>query len=236
MPLLDHFQPPWSISHPWMGVHSAWATSIVQQLNHELPEEYYAVPNIQLGGQIEIDVATLKTGSTEPAAAVATAVWAPPKPAFVAPIDFTGLDVFEVQVFQRMGGPQLRAAIELVSPANKDRPSHRQAFAIKCASYLQRGVAVVVVDVVTERRANLNAELLDLLKISSDAALLSLADLSAVSYRAVTRGTQQLEIWPQSLGIGQELPEMPLWIDIELCIPLRLEESYLATCETLRIR
>jgi hypothetical protein len=28
-----------------------------------------------------------------------------------------------------MGGLQLRAAIELVSPANKDRVSHRRAFA-----------------------------------------------------------------------------------------------------------
>jgi len=95
---------------------------------------------------------------------------------------------------------------------------------------------VVVVDVVTERHANLNAELLNLLKISSDAVSSSLADLYVVSYHAVTRGTQQLEIWPQSLGVGQELPEMPLWIDSELCLPLRLEESYLATCETLRIR
>src|SRR5205085_886649 len=92
-------------------------------------------------------------------AGAATAVWTPPQPSLSEAVDFTDLDVFEVQVVRRLGGPQLRAAIELVSPANKDRPSNRQAFAVKCASYLNRGVAVVLVDVVTERSANLHAEI-----------------------------------------------------------------------------
>ena len=37
-------------------------------------------------------------------------------------------------------------AIELVSEANKDREENRRAFAVKCGSYLQKGVALVVVD------------------------------------------------------------------------------------------
>lgn len=50
----------------------------------------------------------------------------------------------------------------LVSPANKDRPNHRLMFAANCASYLQSGVSVVLVDVVTERAGNLHLELLQL--------------------------------------------------------------------------
>ena len=28
---------------------------------------------------------------------------------------------------------------------------------------------------------------------------------------------------------------MPLWLMLDLCVPVRLEESYLATCHSLRI-
>ena len=83
-------------------------------MNRELlPAEYYAIPNVQLDGQVEIDVATLERGGVTAAdgTTVATAVWAPPRPTLVTPIDFAHLDVFEVQVLQEFGGPQLRAAI-----------------------------------------------------------------------------------------------------------------------------
>ena len=58
------------------------------------------------------------------------------------------------------------ALLEILSPANKDRASHRRAFAVKCASYLQQGVAVIIVDVVTERAANLHAALADILGLA----------------------------------------------------------------------
>ena len=56
------------------------------------------------------------------------------------------------------------AAIELVSPGNKDRPEARRAFAAKCAGYLTAGVGLVVVDIVTDRLANLHNELIELMR------------------------------------------------------------------------
>jgi hypothetical protein len=239
MPLLDHFRPPLSISHPWMGFHSAWAAAIAQHLNGAvLPADYYAIPNVQLGGQVEIDVATLeRRGDTlRQEGTVATATWAPPRPAMIVPVDFAHIDQFEVRVFQDLGGPQLRAAIELVSPANKDRPSHRLAFAIKCASYLQRGVSVIVVDVVTERIADLHAELMEVLKLADTRPSPSRSDLYAVVYRTVPSNEMcNLEVWPEVVRVGAELPTVPLWLDVELCFPVQLEENYTATCESLRI-
>ena len=70
---------------------------------------------------------------------------------------------------QQMGGPQLRAAIELVSPANKDRASHRRAFAVKWG-LLATGGGGVIVDVVTERTANLHAALVDILGLTQPLA------------------------------------------------------------------
>src|SRR5262249_57428531 len=85
---------------------------------------------------------------------VATAAWAPPPPTLSVAVDFHRLDVFEVQV-HREGGLEMVAAIELVSPRNKDRPAARRHFAAKCAAYLQAGGSGIVVDVVTGRDENL---------------------------------------------------------------------------------
>ena len=39
-----------------------------------------------------------------------------------------------------------------------------------------------------------------------------------------------------TLEVGEQLPELPLWLEPDLCVPLRLEESYMVTCGSLRMR
>ena len=164
MPLLDHFHPPWLKQRPWDSFHAAWANALAEQLNDGvLPPSFVALPLTQLGGRIEVDVAAVNGAAGTPEGGAATAVWAPPQPTLDAPIDFTHLDVFEVRVQRDDDSPQLVAAIELVSPANKVRVAHRRAFAVKCASYLQQGVGLVVVDVVTHRSGDLHGDLFALL-------------------------------------------------------------------------
>jgi hypothetical protein len=240
MPLLDHFHAPLSVERPWEGIHSTWASTIATQLNQDqLPEDYVAMPLVTIGGGVQVDVGTFQTGEQgqNTNGEVATQIWAPPQPLLSAVVDFISLDVYEVRVMQQMGGPKLRSAIELVSPANKDRASHRRAFAIKCAGYLQQGVAVVIIDVVTERTANLHAELVDILGCVPSLAWRSPSHVYAVAYRPTqSADAQRLEAWPEALTVGAALPTMPLWLSEELCLPLRLEESYRATCTALRIR
>lgn len=236
MPLRDHFRPPLSVERPWDGIHSAWASAIASLLNRDLlPADYFAMPQVTAGGRVEIDVATLRQGTTTSSGDVGTAAWAPP--ALSAAIEFTHLDSYEVQVLQQLGGPRLVAAIELVSPSNKDRPGHRQAFAVKCAAYLQRGVSVVVVDVVTERSANLHDELVNLLRLGDALRWSSASGLYALAYRtAAAEAEDRVEVWPEVLSVGQPLPTLPLWLEVDLAVPLNLEESYQTTCESLRIR
>lgn len=145
-------------------------------------------------------------------------------------------DIFEVQVLNEEGGPRLVAAVELVSPANKDRPDTRRAFAIKCASYLQSGVSVVVVDVVTERSGNLLAELLQLLHLPLATPGQGARDLYAGAARAVPAAEGlTLEVWAELLNVGGVLPTLPLWIMPDLSLPLDLEASYQAACAARRI-
>jgi Protein of unknown function (DUF4058) len=239
MPLLDHFHPPLHGPRRWEGFHHSWATFIAQQLNEEtLPADYFAESEISVGPELEVDVATLER--TRPVAGSkgsTTALWSPPRPRIAARVDFSRLDSYEIRVYQDLGGAELRAAIELVSPANKDRVGSRRTFAAKCAGYLQHGLGLIVVDIVTARSANLHRELFDVLEVKGRRlAWESPTGLYAVAYRAVTvRKSPRVEVWPEPLTLGAALPELPLWLALDLCVPVRLEGSYLATCKSLRI-
>jgi hypothetical protein len=144
------------------------------------------------------------------------------------------LDLFEIRVIKQEARPKLVAAIELVSPANKDRPAHRRAFAGKCAGYLRQGVSLILVDVVTERRDSLHLELREMLELNGSAPFD--AELYAVAYRTIEHGLEnRLEIWPEPLAVGSPLPSLPVWLSDSLAVTLDLEVSYQATCRSLRI-
>jgi hypothetical protein len=238
MPLLDHFNPPLNRTHPWRSFHGAWAAAMSRLLNQGiLPPGYYAVPLVDRDGPIEIDVAALREQEAPgPTDEATPQTWAPPAPGLALAVELPAVDGVAVQVFADEGDPRLAAAVELLSPRNKDRPQARQAFAVKCVGYLQQGSSVVVVDTVTTRRANLHATILSLLGVEASAGIPT--GLSAVSYRAIghEEETQQLQLWPSPLALGQPLPTLPLWIAADFSVPLNLEASYQATCVDLRIR
>jgi hypothetical protein len=125
LPLQDHFRPPLSTRRHWHAFHNAWATYIAADLNDRLPEGYFAEPNVQFG--IEIDVAAFE----EPEGIVKfpnLSQWTAPEPTLSVP--FLPLNErVEVSIFGTEGGPVLAGAIELVSPANKDRSKERSAWA-----------------------------------------------------------------------------------------------------------
>src|SRR5690349_18412412 len=102
MPLRDHFHSPWYDENPWEGFHSAWANTIVRQLNTVvLPPQFRAVPQVHLGAWVEADVATFERNGSqgdsragEAPGAIATAAWAPPAPGQTLLIELPSQDVF----------------------------------------------------------------------------------------------------------------------------------------------
>jgi hypothetical protein len=233
MPLLDHFHPPLLGHRHWEGFHGWWAAAIAGSLNdHLLPPEYFAEFQVTLSTRIEVDVATF-TEDGGPAVsrpngattAVQTLTWAPPTPVAVLPAIFP--DDFEVQVFSSVAGPTLVAAIELVSPGNKDREETRRAFAAKCSAYLQRGIGLIIVDIVTTRHANLHDELMGLLGHSTGFTFPTPAPLYATAYRPVHRQDRnEIDLWRESLALGQPLPTLPLAVRGLGCLPIDLEATY----------
>jgi hypothetical protein len=242
MPLLDHFRPPLSEWCPWESFHSGWATRIADALNNRLPPQFVATEHRHAGSFLEIDVATFEhSPATQPPAppngpAVATlpALWAPPAPAQTMPAIFP--DAFEVRVFSTRAGMTLVAAIELVSPGNKDRPEERTAFAAKCASYLHRGVSLIVVDIVTDRHFNLHNELMHLLDADPRFQLPAEAHLYAVAYRPVRREERpEFDLWPTTLQVGAALPLLPLRLTGDLFVPVDFEATYQEACRRRRL-
>jgi hypothetical protein len=232
MALLDHFHAPVIERRSWEGFHGLWAAALVEQLNGSvLGEEDYADMQVHVGSQVEVDVATLKEGSGgagglrgSTATAVAPA-WTPPATALVLPTVFP--DDIEVQVLSTSTGATLVGAIELVSPGNKDRPETRRAFAAKCATYLSRGIGVVVVDIVTNRSANLHNETIELLGHGDPFLLAPGVHTYAVAYRPSRQPAgDQIEIWPEPLAIGRELPVLPLGLRNAGVVPVDLGAAY----------
>jgi hypothetical protein len=244
MPLRDHFRPPLDDLRHWEGFHATWPVMIVALLRGKLPPGYFAEPRVHSGSSAEIDVTAFETERQAGSAAgagndnggVATAVWAPPRPTLAAVTDLPDQDVYEVLVYDEKRRCRLVAAVELVSPANKDRPEHRRAFVAKCAGLLRERVSVVIVDVVTTRSQNLYGELLDLIGLTDP----SLSPESPPLYVAACRLTNRvnewvLETWAQALALQRPLPTMPLWLTDDLAVPLELDESYEQSCGVLNI-
>ena len=241
MPLRDHFRPPVDRRHAWPGLHSAWPMHMIQRLNLLMPENYVAEPHAYLGGVAEVDVGAFEDDSTkvegaEPSGGTAVVAMTRVSPTFSVATDLASLPDFEILIYDLDRARQLVAAIEIVSPANKDRPDHRRAFVAKWSGMLQRQVCVVVIDPVTIRQFNLYAELLGSAGLTDPSVNGEPPSIYAVSTRIFQANpAPRWDAWHYPLAVGQSLPTMPLWLTEDLCVPLELESSYEEACRTLRV-
>jgi Protein of unknown function (DUF4058) len=248
MPLRDHFRSPLDDKHSWDELHAMWPATIVQQLVRVLPKGYFAAPGVHLRTRFEIDVNAFEDLDDSPSefsfddgdGGVAVATYAPPKPTQTLKVDLPDEDTYEVRVYDERHsrrGRRLVAAIEILSPANKDRPESRGAFVNKVASLLKQDVCVSLVDVVSTKHFNMYAQLLQFAEGVDTSLGEEPPHLYAVTIRHREEKRQEiLDCWYHSLAIGQSLPKLPIWISSELAVPLDLESSYEETCRTLRIR
>ena len=238
MPLRDHFRPPLAVQRSWEELHGAWPATIAYRLNALLPPQYYSGVRVHLGTAVALDVATFENenpveSESHPERETALA-WAPAGPALLLETEELTPPVYEVRVYDQQHGRRLVAAVEIVSPRNKDRTESREAFVSKCHALLQQEVCVAIVDPVTDRSANLYAELAN--RLGAEPPALATAGIYAISCRGiVAHGRWRVEAWEHELAIGAPLPTLPLWLTDRLYVPLELEATYEDTCRGLRI-
>jgi Protein of unknown function (DUF4058) len=239
MPFRDHFRPPVSKRHSWEEVHGGWPMMIVQRLAPLLPEGYQAAPRVHLGSFFEVDIgafenddAPISERNLVDEGGVATV----PQAEISLETDSDDVSEYEVLIYDVQQEKRLVAAIELISPANKDRPLHRNNFVSKCAALLKQGVCLVLVDIVTIRSSNLYLELLRHFELTDS----YMSESSDAVYAACcrTRRTETktvFDFWRKTLKLGEPLPTFPLWLTEQLSVTLDLEASYEDTCRLLRI-
>lgn len=228
MPLRDHFRPPTTKDGSWESLHGGWPMTIVQQLRKQLPPGYVSAPRVRPDRCFVVDHSRTTTHD-DPALA-------PPRPSWFVDTDLPEHDEYEVEIYNVDEERRLVAVIEIVSPANKDRPDKRNAFVGKCAALLRRGVAVSIVDLVTIRRTNLYAELMAFVghpdpTLGPEPPALYAALCRWVTNAAETRA--RLEGWTAPMTVGEPLPAIPIWLSESLGIVFDLDRSYEQACADL---
>jgi hypothetical protein len=171
MPLRDHFRSPLDDVHSWDELHGLWPSLIVLQLSKTLPEPYFAAPSVHLGSLFEVDVGTYREpadpGETLENSSIALSTYAPPMPTLTLEPEFPNQDNYEVRIYDSRRKRRLVAAIEIVSPSNKDRPEHRESFVARVATLVKNHICVSIVDVVSTMDHNFYADLMHMIKVST---------------------------------------------------------------------
>lgn len=228
MPLHD-----WSTLSGWEGVHQVWGVELLYALKPLLPPAYRAyigtTPTFAVGGpdagRPDVGVRDWPPGGPSPTNG---AQWegAPEPDAEVA---VASLSADTAVLVERDG--RLVAAIELVSPRNKDRTSAQSAYSADYAAYLLRGVHLLLVDVhrkpVTFSFADQIAGALALRQPPTPAP-------HAVGYRVgepAPGGGRFLAVWRRPLVVGEPLPTLPLPLTVAESVPVDLEGTYRRAAE-----
>ena len=246
MPLRDHYRPPVELRVTWGSFHASWPVFMSLQIVENLPEGYIVEPTSSSGGRLEVDVAAyeqqnwLAAGEDfeiDGGGGTGTAVLTAAVPTLSVETELDDQAEYAVRIYDLKQARKLVATIEIVSPANKDRPEHREAFVTKCAAYIQSGVSVTIIDMVTTRHANLYTQLSEVLHLPPPAKAGADAALYAVAFRGLRRPKRTLKVqaWVQELALGKALPTLPIWLADEVWVPLDLEASYLATSKMYRL-
>lgn len=220
---------------------------IVQQLRKKLPPGFIAAPSVHLGTFYEIDVSTYESDDAPASSSrkpgngaaynAATAQWTATEPSVAIDVEPDEEYEYAVHVYDTEREQTLVAAIEIVSPANKDRVEKRNSFVAKCAALLRQGVSVCIIDLVTVRHFNLYTELMAFLgQGRADLMSANPPATYAASCRWGPRGEKsRLETWSRVMTVGQPLPNLPLWLRADLAVTLDLEASYEQACHDLWI-
>src|SRR5207247_1441117 len=113
---------------------------------------------------------------------------------------------------RHISGHRLVALVEIVSPANKDRPEHVEAFAQKAAEALDSGIHLLLVDLFPpgpHDPAGMHEVIRSLLEDADEVYDLPPDEpLTLASYAA----GPELEIYLEHLAPGAPLAEMPLFL------------------------
>jgi hypothetical protein len=229
MPLHD-----WAALPGWEGIHQVWIVELLYWIKPRLPEGYRAyigtTPTFAIGAPAaeRPDVGVRDWPLTDgPRVAPTELPSAGPDNPAEEPdqeIAVATLQGEPALLIERRG--LLIAALELVSPRNKDRPTACAAYTSTYAGYLLKGIHLLLVDV---HRRPLQFSFAD--QIASDLRLEQSACPApfAVAYRVgepAPGGGRFLAVWRRPLTVGSPLPALRLPLSVQESVLVDLETTY----------
>ena len=224
MPLHD-----WANQTGWEGVHQVWCIELLYALKPILPPGYRVVigrtPTFTAppaaNGHPDVSVRDWEAGGP-----------AGPLPAGEEPDEVAVLTLPAVDAtvnVERAG--RLVAVIELVPPGNKNRVTKQDGYGSIYASYLVRGVHLLLIDV-HPRPAGFSFA--DRIADEIDLTPPGLPAPFAACYRVGDpdpRFGSELGMWRRLLTVGQPLPTMHLPLSEYESVPVDLEATYRRAAE-----
>jgi hypothetical protein len=230
MPVHDWTRVEAGIFHDF---HTVWTVLLRNALNQGLlPPGYYALAEQHAGRPIA-DVLTLhgSPGPPEPGwlppdtGGIAVAE-APPRARRKHTVEPAALGRRRSLAIRHVTGHRLIALIEIVSPANKDRSRHVDALVDKAVSALERGVHLLMVDLLPpgpHDPSGMHGSILECLEQYGEPYIIP-ADtpLTLASYVA----GPPVDIYVEHLAVGEPLLEMPLFLRPDRYVNVPLESTY----------
>lgn len=196
-----------------------------------LPDEFYALAEQHTGQPIP-DVLTLTTRRAEslsvpPEGAVALAE-APPRVSLhiSADEDTTYRMARRTLTIRHRSGRRILAMIEILSPGNKDGEQHLEQFVDRAVAALQQGIHLLVIDVHPPGPWDPQGIHGAIWPIVGGGSFTLPTDrpLSLAAYLA----NRLPEAPVETIGVGQAVPDMPLFLSTDWYILAPLERTYTA--------
>jgi hypothetical protein len=228
MPLHD-----WKDERGWDGVHLLWLSELVRWLRPRLPNDFRAyvgsVPALTVestNGRPDLQVRHRQPPG--PVQESATSLLEP---------DLEGVATFTFDPHRAIHIDHhgcLVAAIELVSPGNKDRREAKESYCSRYLGYLRQGVHLLLLDLLPRP---LGFSFLNVLGTALGLAIPDTPAPVAVSVRVgdpIPNGNTEspvIGVWHRALQPGQPLPTLPLALTSQQRILIDLEQTYRAACE-----
>jgi hypothetical protein len=184
----------------------------------------------QKTGGPEPDVVTLElnpgspTGGSPGGSAVRTA---PPKVRHVARSEAANYARKANRVTVRHPDGTVVAVIEIVSPGNKDSEHAIQSFTRKAVEFLEAGVHLLVVDLFPPSKRDpqgIHKAIWD--RIQDEP--FELPPGKPLTLAAYSAGAETVA-YVENVGVGDVLPDMPLYLTSDGYVPCPLESTYMAS-------
>jgi hypothetical protein len=229
MPIHDWSRVDANLFHDF---HQTWTIVIRNALNGGLlPQGYSALVEQHAAGLVP-DVIALQRRSRpdrpaeKPGGAVVTAT--PPKTRHVFRTEQDILAARGNRITIRHPLGRVVCVIEIVSPGNKGSRSALRSFVEKAIEFLQHGVHLLIIDLFppsTRDPQGIHKALWDELEEQP----FELPPDKRLTLAAYVAGVPKVVAYVELVGVGDVLPDMPAYLDVDSYVPVPLEATYQAT-------